>query len=65
MIKVITKFILNNQDFLFYTATDLYYLEKYAPIYPYQLIKFKTKQELIHYLKKCLPVKGRSNYIRK
>ena len=42
---------------LFYTATDLYYLEKYAPIYPYQLIKFKTKQELIHYLKKCLPVK--------
>ncbi|MDO4927029.1 MAG: DUF4300 family protein [Turicibacter sp.] len=42
---------------LFYTATDLYYLEKYAPIYPYQLIKFKTKQEFIHYLKKYLPIK--------
>ncbi len=42
---------------LFYTVTDLYYLEKYAPIYPYQLIKFKTKQQFIHYLKKSNPTK--------
>ncbi len=41
---------------LFYTETELYYLEKYAPIYPYQLFKFKNKKELIHYLDQRIPL---------